>query len=67
MSLATLELGRKVYTTKCTECHVARSIGGYSPERWRHYVGVMAPRAHLSAEEEAAVESYLLTVRATLP
>jgi len=67
MSLATLELGRRVYTTKCTECHVARSIGGYSAERWRHYVGVMSPRAHLSAKEEAAVESYLLTVRATLP
>ena len=67
LSLATLELGRKVYTTKCTECHVVRAIGGYSAERWRHYVGVMSPRAHLSVEEQAAVESYLLTARAALP
>ena len=67
VSLDTLELGRKVFTTKCTECHVARSIKGYSTKRWRHYVGVMSPRAHLSLEEHAAVESYLVAARASLP
>ncbi len=67
VSLGTLELGRKVFTTKCTECHVARPIGGYSAAQWRHYVGVMSPRAHLSVEEHAALESYLLVARASLP
>ena len=67
VTLATLELGRKVYTTKCTECHVARSINGYSAAQWRHYVSTMSPRAHLSVDEQAAVQSYLLTARAALP
>lgn len=65
--LATLERGRKIYTTSCTECHVARPIGHYSIEAWHHFVGIMAPRAGLEAGDRAALEAYLLAARRSLP
>ena len=65
--ISTLERGRKIYTTSCTECHVARSIAHYSPAQWRHYVGIMAPRAGLPPGDQAALQAYLLAARATLP
>lgn len=66
-SIATLERGRKIYTTSCTECHVARSIAHYTPAQWRHYVGIMAPRAGLKPSDRAALESYLLAARRSMP
>jgi mono/diheme cytochrome c family protein len=65
--IATLNRGRKIFTTACTECHVARPIAGYSVAQWRHRIAQMAPRAHLSPEERAALESYLIAVRESLP
>ena len=65
--LATLERGRKIYTTSCTECHVARPIANYSVSQWHHYVGIMAPRAGLTPADRAAVESYVVAARESLP
>ena len=65
--LATLERGRKIYTTSCTECHVARRIADYSVPQWRHYVDIMAPRAGLPPSDRAALEAYVLAARESLP
>jgi hypothetical protein len=65
--LATLERGRKIYTTSCTECHVARPIANYSIASWQHYVGIMAPRAGLQSSDRAALEAYVVAARQSLP
>jgi mono/diheme cytochrome c family protein len=65
--LATLDLGRKIYTTSCTECHVARPIAQHSVAQWKHYVDIMAPRARLQPNERAAVEAYVIAARESLP
>ena len=64
--LATLERGRKIYTTSCTECHVARTIGNYSISQWQHYLSIMAPRATLGIEDRTALESYVIQARQSL-
>jgi len=38
--ISTLERGRRVYATRCAECHVARPIAGQSVEQWRHVIGI---------------------------
>ena len=65
--LMALERGRKIYTTSCTECHVARKIADYSVPQWRHYVDIMAPRAGLPSSDRAALEAYVLEARESLP
>ena len=65
--IATLDRGRKIYTTSCTECHVARPIAHYSVAQWRHYVSIMAPRAGLKPQDRTAVEAYVIAARASLP
>jgi mono/diheme cytochrome c family protein len=61
--LATLSIGRKIYTTNCTECHVAPPVAQHSVEQWRHIVGIMAPRAGLKPSDRAALEAYLIAAR----
>ena len=65
--ISTLERGRKIYTTSCTECHVARPIAQRSVEQWIHMVGVMAPRARLKSADRAALQAYLIAARESLP
>ena len=65
--VATLDRGRKIYTTSCTECHVARPIAHYSAAQWRHYVSIMAPRAGLKPQDRTAVEAYVIAARESLP
>ena len=67
LDAAVLERGRKIYTTSCTECHVARPIAHYSVAQWHHYVEIMAPRAGLLANDRAALEAYVVAARQSLP
>lgn len=67
LDVATLERGRRIYTTSCTECHVARPIAHYSVAQWHHYVQIMAPRAGLPPADRAAVEAYVVSARESLP
>jgi len=64
--LTTLEHGRKIYTTSCTECHVARTIANYSIPQWQHYLSIMAPRAHLADDQRVALETYVIEARKSL-
>lgn len=66
VDLATLERGRKIFTTSCTECHVARTIGNYSISQWHHYLGIMAPRAKLGIDDRTALETYVIQARESL-
>lgn len=65
--MGTLEAGRRIYTTTCTECHVARPVAHSSTKQWRHRVDIMAPRAGLKPADKAAVEAYLVAARESLP
>ena len=65
--VSTLERGRKIFTTSCTECHVARPVANYSVAQWHHFVGIMAPRAGLAPRDKAAVEAYLIAARESMP
>lgn len=67
VDVATLERGRKIFTTRCTECHVARTIANYSVPEWRHFLSIMAPRAKLRPDDRASVEAYLIAARQSLP
>ena len=65
-NVVTLERGRKIYTTRCTECHVARPIAQHSVEQWRHIIGIMAPRAGLEVTDRVALEEYIVAARRSL-
>ena len=64
---ATLATGRKIFTTTCTECHVARSMAQFSIAQWRHILNEMAPRAGLKPSDRAALEAYLVAARVSMP
>src|SRR5262249_9401783 len=58
--VATLARGRSIYTTRCTECHVAPPVTKFSASEWRALVARIAPRAKLDDPDRLAVESYLV-------
>lgn len=62
----TLEAGRRLYTTRCTECHVARPILDYPGEEWVGIVDKMAERSGLSAADRRELLGYLLVERELL-
>jgi cytochrome c5 len=64
--VAILERGRKIYTTSCTECHVARPIAQHSVEQWRQIIETMAPRAGLDGVDRVALEKYVFAARESL-
>ncbi len=66
VDLATLNRGRKVFTTTCTECHVAQPIAKLSVAQWQRTVAIMAPRARLTESDRAAVEAYVTAARRTV-
>ena len=66
-SLDVLERGRRVFLTRCTECHTVQPIGKYSVERWQHIANWMAPYANLSESDRAALIAYLGSARRSLP
>jgi hypothetical protein len=54
-----LEEGRKIYTTRCVECHDLELLDSRSVSAWRDVVARMSRRAELSGDEEARVIDYL--------
>ena len=64
---ATLQRGRQIFASRCTECHVARRIDKYSVAEWHHFIGMMAPRAGLKPADRAALESYIISARESVP
>jgi len=54
-----LQNGRRLFVSRCLECHTLPPARKYKREQWPHLVSRMSGRANLSAEEEAAIVAYL--------
>jgi len=71
-SAASLEAGRRVLTSKCTQCHDLRTVlvRPRTPRTWRQTVARMADRSTvlnpITAHDERVVTAYLIAVSPTL-
>jgi cytochrome c1 len=54
-----LQNGRRLFTSRCLECHNLPPVAKYSRNEWPHLVSRMSGRANLSAPEQAAIVAYL--------
>jgi cytochrome c1 len=54
-----LQSGRRLFVSRCLECHTLPQITKYNREQWPHLVSRMSGRANLSASEQAAIVAYL--------
>jgi cytochrome c1 len=54
-----LQNGRRLFVSRCLECHTLPSVAKYSRNEWPHLVSRMSGRANLSASEQAAIVAYL--------
>ena len=54
-----LQNGRRLFTSRCLECHTLPPVAKYSRNEWPHLVSRMSGRANLSAGEQAAIVAYL--------
>ena len=54
-----LQNGRRLFASRCLECHTLPPVTKYTPEQWPHLVSRMSGRANLSAGEQAAIVAYL--------
>ena len=55
-----LDHGRRVFASRCIECHVLPPISNYTADRWPRIVNWMGPRASLKPEEREEVIAYIL-------
>lgn len=51
--------GRKLYTTRCSECHDLEMLDSRSMDGWTKAVAGMAGRANLKGNEQARIMEYL--------
>src|SRR3982751_2216103 len=63
-SVERLNEGRRVFASRCLECHILPPISRYPEERWKRIVNWMGPRASLKADEREAMIAYILAARA---
>jgi mono/diheme cytochrome c family protein len=54
-----LQNGRRLFVSRCLECHTLPSVTKHSPGEWPHLVSRMAARANLSASDQEAITVYL--------
>jgi hypothetical protein len=65
--LPSLERGRAIYTTNCTECHHVEPIERWSVKKWREKIlPEMTKKAKLTDAERADVETYVVTAHGAL-
>jgi hypothetical protein len=61
-----LEEGRKLYTSRCTECHDLEMLDGRSLTAWERMVSGMARRANLNDAEKARIMDYIAAAQKTV-
>jgi hypothetical protein len=61
-----LEEGRKIYTTRCTECHDLELLDSRSMDGWSRAVSSMGRRAHLDEAQVGRILEYLTAAQRTL-
>ncbi len=66
VDISTLELGRQVYLMDCARCHGVEPIGRYSESRWREILPRMGEESRLDAEEQTAVNAYVMAAHSFL-
>ena len=54
-----LQNGRRLFVSRCLECHTLPPVTRYTREQWPHLVSRMSGRANLSAGQQAAIVAYL--------
>lgn len=57
--LKEMRSGRAAYISKCGSCHSLALPEKYSAQEWKAFVGRMAPKAHLTSQEEAEILKYV--------
>lgn len=62
VTLESLEAGRTLYVQHCSGCHNLVVPTDKTPEQWPVWVGKMAERANLTAEERVLIERYLVAL-----
>jgi mono/diheme cytochrome c family protein len=60
----TLREGRRLFVSRCIECHSLPVVSDYRASAWPHLVDKMADRADLKSSERNAVVAYILAARA---
>lgn len=55
-----LEMGRVLYTTRCTDCHNAVAVTAHTRAEWPGIIRRMAPESRLTAAQERAVLAYVM-------
>jgi hypothetical protein len=55
--------GQKIFVTKCTECHKAYEITGFTEKKWLREIDHMAPKAKLTEEEKLKLTKHILSYR----
>ena len=58
-----LEEGRRLYTTRCVECHDLEMLDSRSASGWKNMVRSMAGKAHLKGNQESLIAEYLAAAR----
>jgi cytochrome c2 len=61
-SLATLEHGRKLFVSRCIECHTLPPVSSRTAQKWPGTVDRMSARASLKPAERDAMIAYLQAV-----
>ncbi len=56
---AALEEGRRIYTSRCTECHDLEMVDSRSMGGWKSIVGSMSRRAHVDDAQQAKIVDYI--------
>jgi mono/diheme cytochrome c family protein len=61
--LATLNEGRRLFVSRCIDCHTLPPFWHYSAKDWPGLVESMAHRANLKRNERDAIVAYILAAR----
>ena len=54
-----LQNGRRLFVSRCLECHTLPPATRYTRNQWPHLVSRMSGRANLSTGEQTAIVAYL--------
>ena len=65
VDIAQLQDGRRLFLSRCLECHTLPPVAKYSRNEWPHLVSRMAGRANLSPGEQAVITAYLRAASAS--
>lgn len=64
VNMATLEAGRRLFASRCIECHTLPVVSRYDAVAWPWLVDDMSDRSGLKPAEREAMVAYLLAARA---